>query len=428
MREFTEALESSSTSRHEEERGHARNQQLTEIASLLTATFDIDQILSTLMGSALAMAEAEVGALMLLEDGMHAAVTWGLEEDVIRGILLDSGETAPEHVTRSGELFWSPDCQADPRVSRLPSQVSVESLLCVPLRNKGRALGCIVIVNRPSPELPSEDRESLKALAAFATVALENARLHQVALEKQALERELGIARQVQLALLPAGDPDWPGLEWASAYVPMGKVGGDYYDYVKGPGGRMGVVVADVSDKGVPAALFMAATRNMLRHEATQNTDPAVVVRGVNLTLCEDTERFASMFVTMFYGIYEPASHCFRYANAGHCPALWVPAKGSPAWITSEGTVLGQFQDAVYVSGEVTLSQGDLLVLYTDGVTEADSRDQGMFRREGLLATVLECRMLPPRELAGKIVQSVREFSGDCGAADDLTVLVGKVK
>lgn len=422
------ALESTSSSSGEQERGLARNQQLTEIASLLTATFDIDQILSTLMGSALAMAEAEVGALMLLDSGMHAAVTWGLEEDVIREILLDSGETAPEHVTRSGELFWSPDCSADPRVSRLPTRVSVESLLCVPLRNRGRALGCIVIVNRPTLDFSTEDRESLKALAAFATVALENARLHRVALEKQALERELGIARQVQLALLPASDPDWPGLEWASTYVPMGKVGGDYYDYVKGPDGRMGVVVADVSDKGVPAALFMAATRNLVRHEAAQDADPASVVRGVNLTLCEDTERFASMFVTLFYGVYEPARRNFRYANAGHCPALWVPASGPPAWITSQGTVLGQFKDAEYVGGEIALSRGDLLVLYTDGVTEADSRDRGMFRREGLLSAVLEHRRLEPRELANRIVECVREFSGDCGASDDLTVLVGRVK
>jgi sigma-B regulation protein RsbU (phosphoserine phosphatase) len=187
------------------------------------------------------------------------------------------------------------------------------------------------------------------------------------------------------------------------------------------------VVVADVSDKGVPAALFMAAARNLVRHQAAESSDPAEVVTGVNRTLCEDTERFASMFVTLFFGSFDPRDRRFRFANAGHCPALWLPKGGEPVWLSSEGTVLGQFPEARYVGGEVAMSPGDLLVLYTDGITEAAAPDGTMFRRDGLLETVLESREWAPRELAARILERVREFSGAGGVGDDLTVVIGRV-
>jgi len=249
-----------------------------------------------------------------------------------------------------------------------------------------------------------------------------------VDLEKQALERELGIARQVQLALLPGRRPEGTGIRWASAYLPAGRVGGDYFDFLSGPGGRHGVVVADVSDKGVPAALFMVATRSLVRHEAARCADPAQVVRRVNQALCQDTERYASVFVTLFYGLYDRARREFRYTNAGHWPALWLPQGGEPTWLTTAGGVLGQFPEAQYECGRVRLESGDLLVCFTDGVTEAAAPDGSLFRGEGLAAVVRAARELPVEGVATEIVEAVRRFAGSCGVADDLTVVVGRAE
>jgi serine phosphatase RsbU (regulator of sigma subunit) len=414
--------------RAEVERGVARVHELTEIAGLLTSTFDIDRILSTLMDAVLRMAGAEVGCLWLKAESPRVRVAWGMEEWVADQVRLQSGETVTENVTRSGEMFWSPVCAADPRFLGLPADVTLESLLVIPLKHKGQPIGCIVLANGPCCDMECGDRESLEALAGFATVALENARLHRVDLEKQTLERELGIARQVQLALLPGGNPEGTGIAWASAYLPMGKVGGDYFDFVRGPQGQCGVVVADVSDKGVPAALFMVATRSLVRHEAATCADPADAVRGVNLSLCQDTERFASVFVTLFYGLFDPDTREFRYANAGHWPALWLPRRGEPAWLTAKGSVLGQFPDCEYRSGSVELSPGDLLVFFTDGVTEAQGPTGELFGPTGLLSTVLGARDLPVDELASRIVEEVRLFAQPAGLGDDLTVVVGRVE
>ncbi|MBI5837344.1 MAG: SpoIIE family protein phosphatase [Candidatus Eisenbacteria bacterium] len=414
--------------RAELELGLARIRELTDVAALLTSTFDRDQILSTLMDAALHMAGAEVGCLWLEAETPHARVAWGLEGDVLEQLRLQGGETVPECVTRTGEMVWSPDCLHDPRFQSVPQGVSLESLVAVPLRHKGHALGALVIANLAYEGLDAAAADSLGALAGLATVAIENARLHQVDLEKQALERELGIARQVQMALLPGREPEGTGIRWATAYFPMGKVGGDYFDFVRGPGGAAGVVVADVSDKGVPAALFMVATRSLVRREAALHSDPAGAVRGVNLALCEDTERYASVFVTLFYGLYEAATRTFRYANAGHCPALWLPREGEPAWLTARGGVLGQFPEMTYVAGEVTLAPDDLLVFYTDGVTEAHGPDDSLFGMERLLATVRAARGLPVKELAARIVEEVRLYAGPGGVSDDLTVLVGRAE
>ena len=410
------------------ERGFTRHHELTEIAFLLTHTFDIQQILSNLMEAALRLAEAEVGALWLQRERLSTSVTWGLEQEMAEQVMLASGETVPCFVSRTGEIFWSPDCARDPRITGLPEAVRIESMLAIPLGREDRVLGCIVIVNRPSRELEEEDRDALMALAGFATVAIENARLHQVELEKQSLERELGIARQVQLALLPARDPEGGGIQWSSSYFPVGKVGGDYYDYVRGPLGREGVVVADVSDKGVPAALFMAATRNLVRREAQASPDPAEVMKGVNLQLCEDTERFASIFVTLFYGLYDPRERSFCFANAGHCPALWARPGREPAWLTAQGTILGQFPEAQYVTGRVELAPGDTLVLYTDGVTEAHAPDGTLFGRQRLMNVVRGGAELESAELAASIVEEVRRYGCAAGVRDDLTVVVGRVK
>ncbi len=411
------------------ERLRARSRELADVAVLLTSTFDLHQILSNLMDVTLRAAGAEVGSLWLCEEGgLRTRITWGLEEDLANQLTLGDGESLAARVVRTGELFWAPRGCEDDRFRAVPAGVSIDTLLGIPLRHRGHAIGCVLIVNAPDEVVDEISQETLEALAGLATVAIENARLHQVALEKKALERELSIARQVQLALLPARNPEGMGIRWASCYFPMGKVGGDYYDFVPGPDGRLGVVVADVSDKGVPAALFMVATRNLVRRGGATLTDPAAVVREVNLALCEDTERYASMFVTLFYGQYEPKRREFRYGNAGHCPPLLLTQGEDPRWLTAPGGVLGQFPEMEYVTGSVSLSPGDLLVFYTDGVTEATSPEHRLFGREGLARMVSAHRDLPVEDLVPLLVEELRAHCAPCGFSDDLTLLVGRVE
>ena len=237
------------------------------------------------------------------------------------------------------------------------------------------------------------------------------------------LRQELDLAGRIQRSVLPAEFPVTPGWEMHALVESAREVSGDFYDVMRLEGGRVGLVVADVSDKGVPAALFMMASRTLIRGAAIGLGDPARVLSEVNSLICRNNPQ--SMFVTGFFCIVEPRSGTVVYANAGHPSPLLVRSGGSVAPLESAGNVvLGLLCGAGYDLFSFTLEPGEFLFMYTDGVTEAEGVVGGEFGEERLLEALRGQAGRNAAECAGSVVEAVREFAAGEVQSDDITCLV----
>ncbi|MCE9628021.1 MAG: SpoIIE family protein phosphatase [Candidatus Eisenbacteria bacterium] len=251
---------------------------------------------------------------------------------------------------------------------------------------------------------------------------LEHAR--ELEKERDRLENELDVARRIQARLLPAGSPDVPGFDVAGRSESAREVGGDYYDHLDLGNGRWLFVIADVSGKGVPAALLMSGFRAALMSQDESRVEPERVASRINDFLHRSVE--PGRFVTAFFGFLESASGRFVYVNAGHNPPLLRRSNGASEWLSEGGLILGILSGSVFASGETTLEPDDVLTLYTDGVTEGADATGEQWGEERLVAELESSHVLPASEIAGRLVTTVRGFEGATGPADDLTVLVVK--
>ena len=269
---------------------------------------------------------------------------------------------------------------------------------------------------------------------------MQDLELVQLKRENRLLQEQLRIARQVQSRLFPQKLPPIPTLSYSGVCQPAGEVGGDYYDILKLSRKTFCLAVGDISGKGISAALLMASLQALLRSHASQTAeDLSAVIAEVNRLLCSMTEE--SRFATLFCAVYEAATRQLTYVNAGHNPPLLFragptradsatpaasPAQGSNSVLRLEGsgTVLGMFPDGAYAEERLLLEPGDTLVVYTDGVTEAQDNRGREFGEERLTDVVRAQMSLPPARLQEHLLASVREFAGDTPIRDDLTLLL----
>ncbi|MEA3377505.1 MAG: SpoIIE family protein phosphatase [Chloroflexota bacterium] len=245
-------------------------------------------------------------------------------------------------------------------------------------------------------------------------------------LEKERLEHELEMARELQQSILPHAFPDLPRASCAARSRPARQVGGDFYDVIRLRGGRVGMVMADVSDKGMPAALYMALARSLIRAEATHHASPRQVLLSTHRLLLEMTE--ATMFVTVFYGVLDLEQRSLRYARAGHnYPLLIRPSSGECRELAADGIVLGIVRDVSLVEAKVDLEPGDLLVLYTDGITDANSESGEFFGTDRLRETVRAGGALSAQRVCDLVFDDVDRFQAGAIQYDDMAVLVVRI-
>jgi phosphoserine phosphatase RsbU/P len=237
------------------------------------------------------------------------------------------------------------------------------------------------------------------------------------------LKAELEVARALQLAILPSAFPARPGCEAAARMIPATTMGGDFYDYIELPDGQIGLVIADVSGHGVPAAFFMAVARTNLRELAVRHTDPGECLAQTNDALCAQNP--LELFVTVFYCILDPNTGVLRYANGGHNPPYVRRAAGPIETLNGAGgLVLGAMPGIKYPTHSVQLLRGDRLVLYTDGVTEAFNPTEELYGAERLVDEVQVHGGGTPTALVERICQSVTNFAGLAPQSDDITLTV----
>ncbi|RPJ46531.1 MAG: PDZ domain-containing protein [Candidatus Latescibacterota bacterium] len=316
---------------------------------------------------------------------------------------------------------------AGPGASLLPKPererlASLGAALLLPLVAGEEVVGMISLGPKRSGELYShEDRQLLKTLANNAALAIENSELHHNTIEKERMERELRLAREIQLGFLPRKPPEIPAVDLAAVNAPCREIGGDYYDFLPTRPAGLGVAVADATGHGVPAALLMANLQATLRVEALTHTSPAEVLGRVNAFAFRQAQE--SHFVTCFYGLVDVRTGCLRYANAGHNPPLLVRADGTSLLLGDSDILLGVDEGSDYREHAVDLFPGDVLVLYTDGVTEEPNAREESFGIERLTDLVRANRGLSAVGICDLVLRNVMEFvAGEPG--DDITLVV----
>jgi serine phosphatase RsbU (regulator of sigma subunit) len=294
----------------------------------------------------------------------------------------------------------------------------------VPLVVDNRPIGALMIDVR-APRLWDRDEvRFLRLMANQAAIAIEKARLHREEIERERLEQELAVGRQIQLSMLPEACPVVPGWEFAAFYEAARQVGGDFYDYFELPKSRrLGIVIADVADKGVPAALFMALSRATIRAAALDGRGPSATMTQANGLILKDSKD--SLFVTAFYATLDTGSGRLTYANAGHNRPLWLRVgPGEIQELAAHGIALGVLEDIELQEREIDVAPGDLLVFYTDGVTEAMDADGQPFGVERLRQVLAADPGASADQAVSAVVDAVRAFTGDAPQSDDIAIFV----
>lgn len=276
----------------------------------------------------------------------------------------------------------------------------------------------------PSGDEFEELAISFNQMASDLKVNIEN--LKRTNAEKERYTKELEIAKEIQDSFLPESVPRIPGFDIAAVTIPAMEIGGDLYDFIPTLGKNTGFVIADVPGKGVSAALYMALSRTLLHASGEADLDPSRVVRNANRLIYEDGR--SSMFITVFYGVLDPRAMTFSYINAGHNPPLLVRSSDGGSWLAgAKGIALGVIPDVSIAPGHLNLRHGDLLVLYTDGVTEAFNERQEEFGENQLRDCITRYQGLPAQNILDALLGEIRAFSGTAPQSDDITLVVIRV-
>ncbi|MBN1890628.1 MAG: SpoIIE family protein phosphatase [Thermoflexales bacterium] len=402
---------------------------LYRLSQAFNSSLDLDTVLNRVVDEVIAATHAERGFVVLLEDDGSPVfrVARGMDQGTIDDPYFQVSRSVVDRVTSEGQPILTSDAQMDERFSMRHSVMllGLRSILCVPLKTREQVTGLIYVDNRFRAGLfTPEDLELLSAIASNAAIAIENARLYQLAVDQGRLERELQMAREVQTSFLPHTTPQIPGWEFAAWWRPAREVAGDYYDFIDEGDGRLGLVIADVTDKGMPAALFMVLTRSIVRASVLQSA-PAEGIARANRLICGDAMR--NMFVSLFYAQLNPASGELTYVNAGHNPPLLHQAGAKHVTaLAPTGMVLGIDPDAAFDQRSVQLEAGDFVVLYTDGVTEAANALGEELGEARLRQLALDQRHAPAAEMVAALEAALGEFTTGQPPFDDVTVLVAR--
>ncbi len=339
----------------------------------------------------------------------------------------------PVHIhpkDRHSWIYWRSGMTRE-ELARLSA---LHAKLLLPLTTRDELLGFISLSEKRSEEpFSGSDVRLLKSVATQTGLALENARLSAAmvreAAQREKLNRELEIAREVQERLFPQKLPTVPGLDYCGTCRTALGVGGDYFDFLALPGGKLGVAVGDVSGKGIAAALMMASLQASLRGEAARaDGDLAGLVANVNRMVYEASS--VNRYATFFYGQYEPSSRRLTYVNAGHNPPFVFHKSGTDAGmirLETGGTVVGVIEHASYAQETVSLEAGDVFVAYTDGITESMNPHDEEWGEERFLATLGTALDLPASEMASRIMNTATQFASGAPQHDDMTLVILRV-
>ena len=392
-------------------------QRLQKAAQKITSILDLDQLIDNIVND-VARSFGCVEASIYLHDEEHGEmVIAGVHGCSVnhKGHRLKIGkEGMVGYVASTGQMRYAPDVRRDEYYIGCEHETLSE--VAIPLYVGERLVGVFTASHPELDAFPRQQLRILQALCDHVAVAVHNARrFKSERAERETMSRDAQEARLMQQALLPKSSPYIPGFVISGLTVPAGAVGGDWYDFIPFPDGSLGLVLADVSGKGMAAALLMSATRGMLRSLAEACCTPAEVLTKLNCLLVDDFP--AGKFVTLVYAVLNPATRSVTFANAGHLHPLFIDADGARFLDTECGIPLG-IGSGGYSETQVTLSEGSRLVFYSDGITEAVNADDEEYGLDRLVE-----QSICPAASAVSIVDDVRAYANGFGVRDDATVV-----
>lgn len=401
----------------------ARLKVLNEVHRALAAPLTLEALLDLVLDRAFAHLRPEEGAIFLRQGDGSLRRAASRQAPGEKGEPLFSRRLVQEVVDK-GVAALVTDASLDERFAAAESIVvsGVRSLVAAPLLHAEGCLGMIALsARRRLPPFDEGDMELLAALASASALRIRNLALGEEMAQRRLLDKELDLAHDIQMAMLPRAFPERPETEVAAALRPARSVGGDLYDVVP-DGDRVWLLVGDVSGKGVGAALFMAVTKTLFRAIAPGSASVAAAVARVNAELARDNER--AMFVTAFAARLDLATGELEYVNAGHNPTYRLESGGGVAPLSGPvDPALGAVEGHEFRASVVRLRPGDALVLYTDGVVEARSASGEEFHALRLESYLAGCRDAPADDVVRGLVGRVEDFAGDAPQYDDVTVL-----
>ena len=396
----------------------------------------LEEVLTLVLDSALDATKAERGFIMLARaDGeLEFKTARGRGRITLSGTSFTTSAKIPREVFQTGESRMVGDLMEGNLAGMHDGTIAIgiRHVLCVPLSvspmvasaDQGitaRVIGVLYLDGRErSTILSQQTRSSLEAFATQAALAIESARLYAESAEKARIERDLLVAAQIQQALLPAGSFETSFVDLAASSVPCRTVGGDFFDYIDLGDRGFGFGLGDVAGKGAPAALLAAAVQSNFIAQAPVSGDPADTLTRVNNALLR--RAIEARFATMFHGVVDQDGR-LSYCNGGQEPPL-VLGRNAMAWLETGGPVLGLLPGATYEFDTVTLEPGDLVVICSDGVTEARNEAGDEFGRERLIEAMTGCHGSKPDAVLERLFQAVRVFSHGTPQGDDITGLV----
>jgi sigma-B regulation protein RsbU (phosphoserine phosphatase) len=411
---------------------------IVEATKRLNSTLDLGELIHIILQIATRQTGAERGTVFLMDrerGEMWSLVGLGLDQHVIRfaanrGI---AGWVAREGKAVRLENAYE-DARFEPEFDRRLG-FTTGRVMCLPIRNEsGVIVGVLELLNK-AEAFTAEDEAFLDALSAHVALALEKAQLHRERIEKEKMQRDLVLAREIQAGFLPEAPPVWKGIEICVSHRASQMVGGDYYDFLPvSSGGQEALllVVADVEGKGAASALVMANLQATL-HALADHAEPLDKLPATINQKILDGARGSqaagrnTKYLTMFMAFVENEGRALRYVNAGHVPPVVIRANGSQEWLETGGMVVGLLPDARYDCGSVALGKDDLLIACTDGITEAMDAEGNEYTRERLADSVAKCRMQKPEGILRCILEEVDQHSRGGMHEDDRVLMVMKV-
>lgn len=402
-------------------------QVLNEIATELTSILDLDPLLAKVGSLLRRLIDYQMFSIMLLDEKGETLITryawrFGYAQAPMRRISVTTGLVGA--AVREWRPIKVPDVRKDSRY--LPMNPETRAELVVPLFYKERVIGVLDLEHTRTSFFNDDHVRTLTTLGAQIAIAIENARLYQaVKRQEQQLERDIAMAREVQLRLLPIDPPVHKHAELAVSFLPARAIGGDLYDFIEYGPDQSAIVLGDVSGKAAPAALFAALVSGIMRSAAQQKPAPAAMLATLNDALQE--RRLDSQYVVMLYALWNDENRTLTVANSGAVQPIFCRA-GENVVVKAEGFPLGMFPSATYEEFNIATQPGDAIVFVSDGILDAENEKGDMYGEDRLAALLCSSRDLPARHIADAILSDVTQFQGAKDRFDDETIIVLRVK
>ncbi len=391
--------------------------KLQKAAQQINSVLELDRLLDMIVNETAVAFGCLEASIWLHDEERNDMVLTGVRGCTMynKGARLRVGEQGLiGRVAATGQLCYTPDVREDP--TYIACEPDTLSEIDIPLSVDGKIIGVFSAVHPKVNGFPPQQVRLLQALAGHIAVAVRNAQLFQrERFERERMHREAQEARLIQQALFPKSEPWVPGFRVAGVCAPAGAVAGDWYDYIPLAGGRWGLVLADVSGKGMPAALLMSATRGILRSLAESAEEPGPILTRLNRVLLEDFP--IGKFVTMLYAVLDPGRRTLTFASAGHLWPLFANGHGAEFLETDSGLPLG-VAESEFQERRIELPPNSRVLFYTDGITEAANQEEEYGTRR------LQALVSRAQVTAEDVLLDVRNFAGPRGLNDDATVIL----